>query len=77
MDITTSDILKEAQKEWDIYHIHCEGSHTYRVDETNWKDLLGEHLYLSNDRNADDLLDLIPAIVNRSYHDGPKLKAGD
>ena len=39
--------------------------------------LIGEHLYLSNDRNADDLLDLIPAIVNRSYHDGPKLKAGD
>ena len=76
-DIPTSDILKEAQKEWDIYHIHCEGSHTYRVDETNWKDLLGEHLYLSNNRNADDLLDLIPAIVNRSYHDGPKLKAGD
>lgn len=76
-DITSSEILKEAQKEWDVYHIHCEGSRTYSADETNWEALLGDHLYISNDRKADDLADLIPAIVRRSYNNEPKLRAGD
>lgn len=75
-DITTSQILKEAKERWNIWHIHCDGSKTYDFDETNWGQLLGDHVRISQDVNADDLDKLIPKIIIRCYNGEDSVEAG-
>ena len=67
-DIPTEKLLEEAQKEWNVYHIHCEGSRSYFFDETNWDGLLGDHVILSEDKDANDLAEIIPSLVISSFN---------
>lgn len=77
VDIPTEKLLQEVKEKWNIYHIHCEGSHTYTLEETNWEDLVNYRVVKSEDRNADDISDIIPQLVITSYNSGNAEAAGD
>lgn len=68
VDIPTEKLLKEVKEKWNIYHIHCEGSRTYTLEETNWEDLINYRVVKSEDRKADDISEIIPQLVVTSYN---------
>jgi hypothetical protein len=73
-DISTEKLLEEVRVSWDVYHIHCEGSKTYSLNETNWEELIDYRVVKSEDKNANDISNIIPALVISSYNSG---NAGD
>lgn len=69
-DVTTSEILEEAKKQWDIYHINLMdylGQSGY-VRE-NWKNLLGDHVIETETGDGKDIPTIISGIVLRSYNE--------
>jgi hypothetical protein len=67
-DIPTEKILKKVSEKWNIYHIHCEGSQSYTLEETNWKELINYRVVKSEDRKADDISEIIAQLVITSYN---------
>ena len=67
-DITVSSLLEEVQKEWNVFHIHCDGSKTYDFEETNWNKLLGINAIISKSRYGEDIADIIPKLVIACYN---------
>lgn len=75
-DVRTSEILQEAKEKWDIWHIHC--SHGYGTSALeSWQKLLGDHVVVSNSSNANDLGQIIPKLVERSYAGEEEIQVGD
>lgn len=69
-DVTTSEILEEAKKTWDVYHINLMdylGQHDYV--RTNWKNLLGDHCIETEGSDGKDIPSIISGIVLRSYNE--------
>lgn len=69
-DVTTSEILEEAKKQWDVYHINLMdylGQHDYV--RTNWKNLLGDHCIETESGDGKDIPSIISGIVLRSYNE--------
>lgn len=67
-DVNATDILNEARKKWDVYHINVidySGSRS-RVQE-QWKQLLGENFVNTQSETGDDVPELIAGIVIKSY----------
>ena len=51
-EVKMEDLLEEARKTYNVYHIHCnDGSYTSRVSD-KWKKLLGENLIIVDDSNV-------------------------
>lgn len=68
-EITTSAILEEAKKQWDVYHINLMdylGQHEYV--RSNWSNLLGDHVINTEDEAGKDIPNIISGIVLRSYN---------
>ena len=66
--LETKEFLKDAQKKWDVYHIHMEGANTYSLNCTNWKEMLDDnHIKVSYDLHGDDLADILPTVIFNSY----------
>lgn len=69
-DVTTSEILDEAKKTWDVYHINLMdylGQHEYV--RSNWKNMLGDHYIETESADGKDIPNIISGIVLRSYND--------
>lgn len=69
-DVTTSEILGEAKKTWDVYHINLMdylGQHQYVRD--SWERLLGDHAINTEDGTGKDIPNIISGIVLRSYNE--------
>ena len=69
-DVTTSEILEEVKKTWDVYHINLMdylGQHDYV--RTNWKNLLGDHCIETESGDGKDIPNIISGIVLRSYNE--------
>ena len=69
-DVTTSEILEEAKKTWDIYHINLMdylGQHEYV--RRNWKKMLGDHYIETESADGKDIPNIISGIVLRSYNE--------
>lgn len=69
-DVTTSEILEEVKKTWDVYHINLMdylGQHDYV--RTNWKNLLGDHCIETECGDGKDIPSIISGIVLRSYNE--------
>lgn len=67
-DVTTSEILDEAKKTWDVYHINLMdylGQHEYV--RSNWKNMLGDHYIETESADGKDIPSIISGIVLRSY----------
>ena len=71
-DLITSDILAEVQEKWDVYHIHIEHG-TYRLDQTNWVELLDDKVNKNEGDWVTDVKRIIPNIVIRSYNNSNDL----
>lgn len=67
-DIAVSSLLEEVQKEWNVFHIHCDGSGTYRFSQTNWNKLLGINAVISKAEYGEDIADIIPKLVIACYN---------
>lgn len=67
-DIVVSDLLKEVQEEWNVFHIHCDGSETYQFYRTNWEKLLGINAVVSTYPYGEDIADIIPKLVIACYN---------
>lgn len=65
-DLISSDILAEAAKKWDIYHIHIEHG-CYRLRETNWEKMLDTNVIPAEGNWAEEVKRIIPNIVIQSY----------
>ena len=69
-DVTTSEILAEAKKTWDVYHINLMdylGQHEYV--RSNWKNMLGDHYIETESADGKDIPSIISGIVLRSYNE--------
>lgn len=71
-DLITSDILAEVQEKWDVYHIHIEHG-SYRLDQTNWVELLDDKVNKNEGDWVADVKRIIPNIVIRSYNNSNDL----
>ena len=71
-DLITSDILAEVQEKWDVYHIHIEHG-SYRLDQTNWVELLDDKVNKNEGDWVADMKRIIPNIVIRSYNNSNDL----
>lgn len=65
-NLKTSDILKDVQKMWDVYHIHIEHG-SYRLESTNWVKLLDTNVIPTEGNWSDEVKRIIPNIVIQSY----------
>ena len=69
-DVTTSEILEEAKKTWDVYHINLMdylGQKEYV--RGSWEKLLGDHAINTESTDGKDIPNIISGIVLRSYNE--------
>lgn len=67
-DISTKDILKEAQEKWDVWHINVKDWSGSRSEVREyWQDLLGDHAINTQDADGDDITDIITGIITGVY----------
>jgi len=53
-DEMATELLKEAQEQWNVYHIHCsDGSYGVEISD-RWKRLLGENLFICHSSKVVD-----------------------
>lgn len=67
-DVTINEILEEARKNWDVYHINVtdySGSRK-RVKE-QWKQLLGDNYVETQSADGEDVPNLIAGIITKAY----------
>lgn len=79
-DIPTSKLLEDTKEKWDVYHINYKngGCGNDRDTVSCWSKLLGENYVTSTDRDAKDIVNLIPELVLRSYNsETPEIELGD
>lgn len=67
-DVKISELLPAVQKQWNVFHIHCDGSHCYSFAETNWEELLGINAIVSSSRGGEDIAEIIPKLVLSCYN---------
>lgn len=66
--LTASELLKEAKKTWDVYHINCmDWSGTYERTQNTWKEYLGEDFINTQTSTGKDIDEIIPKLVLQSY----------
>lgn len=69
--MTTSEILKEAQRKWDVYHINLmDYSGMRSMTQKCWKELLGDHVVNTEDGNGKDIPEIISGIILKSVGTG-------
>lgn len=68
-DLPTSKLLEDTKEKWDVYHINYKngGCGNDRDTVSCWSKLLGENYVTSTDRDAKDIVDIIPELVNNTF----------
>lgn len=62
--MTASDILKEAQSKWDVYHVNImDYAGSRKVTTDQWTEYLGDHLINTQSRDGSDVADIIAGII--------------
>lgn len=68
-DVNSLELLERIKEKWDVYHIHCDGTHTYFLEQTNWKRYLGINAVRSVEPDVSDIGDIITRIILNWYED--------
>jgi len=68
-NINTLELLERLKEKWDVYHIHCDGTHSYKLEQTNWKRYLGINAVRSVESDVSDIGDIIARIILNWYED--------
>lgn len=69
--MTTSEILRQAQESWDIYHINLmDYAGVSGKTQSQWKSLLGDHLINTEDATGNDIAGIISGIILKSAGTG-------
>lgn len=67
-EMLTSELLKEVQKKWDIYHINVNDYANERYgSDRKWRDLVGERMIQSESMESKEIGAIISAIIIKSY----------
>lgn len=67
-EMLTSELMKEVQKKWDIYHINVNDYASERYNSPRkWEDLLGDHLLLSESMDSKEIGDILSTVIVSSY----------
>ncbi len=68
-DIDVHDILNEARKTWDVYHINVtDYSGSRKTVQDQWSQLLGENFVNTQNPDGKDVPDLIAGIIVKAYN---------
>jgi hypothetical protein len=68
-DVNSLELLDSMQEQWDIYHIHCDGTYTYKLEQTNWPRYLGIKAIRSTESDVSDIGDIITRIILNWYNE--------
>jgi hypothetical protein len=69
-NLTAAEILDEARKEWDIYHINIlDYSGRRSVVQNSWKELLGDHFINVESNDDANVSNVIAALAIKSYRE--------
>lgn len=76
-EILTNELLKEAQKKWDVYHINVKDwtSDRYKSPD-KWEKLLGDHLLLSEGMESKEIGDILSTVIVKSYQKNVNANTG-
>ena len=77
-EVTASQLLEEARKTWDIYHINVtDWSGRMTRTKESWESYLGENLVETQSSKGEDIVDIIPGLVIQSYSGDENILIGD
>lgn len=76
-EVLTSQLLKEVQKRWDVYHINVNDwtSEQY-ASPRKWDDLLGDHLLLSETMESKEIGGILSTVIVGSYKKNNRAASG-
>jgi hypothetical protein len=67
-NLTAGEILDEARKEWDVYHINIRDYRGRASDvQKSWRELLGDHFINVESNDDTNVSDVITALAIKSY----------
>ena len=67
-EMTATELLAAAQKKWDVYHINVnDWSSDGYGSPRKWRELIGDHLALSESMESKEIGDIISSIVISAY----------
>lgn len=67
-DVDSLQLLDEARKSWDVYHINVvDYSGIQPRVQNQWKQTLGDHLINTESRDGKDIPDIIAGIILKAY----------
>lgn len=67
-DVDSLQLLDEARKSWDVYHINVvDYSGIQPRVQNQWKETLGDHLINTESRDGKDIPDIIAGIILKAY----------
>ncbi|MBO6026680.1 MAG: hypothetical protein J6P73_05480 [Bacteroidales bacterium] len=67
-EILTSELLKEVQKKWDVYHINVNDYASERYNSPRkWEDLVSDHLLLSESMESKEIGEILSTVIVSSY----------
>lgn len=64
---SAAELLEEARKKYDVYHINVKSTHTGQSSATQnyWPQIMGENFIQA--ANADDIADIIAGLANKTF----------
>lgn len=73
-DVNIHDILSEARKSWNVYHINVtDWSGSRNAVKSQWKQLLGDNFIETQSETGEDVPNLIAGIVIKEYNKTPEV----
>lgn len=67
-EMLTSELLKDVQKKWDIYHINVNDySSDHYESPRKWHDLIGDRLLLSESMESKEIGGILSSLIVSSY----------
>lgn len=67
-DVSIQEILEEARKNWDVYHINVtDYSGSRKKVKEQWKQLLGDNYVETQSSDGEDVPNLIAGIITKVY----------
>lgn len=67
-EILTSQLLKDVQKKWDIYHINVNDYANERYgSDRKWRELVGDHMIQAESMESKEIGEIISSLIISSY----------
>lgn len=72
-NVVMSSLLKECRKHWEVYHINTPNFWAGRDHKVinSWEKLLGDHLIIGENKNGDDVPEIISNLILQCCNKGP------